>query len=128
MIYAASHRKEEACAECEVALANAPDEQNVLGLCGTVYGLVGRRQEALSFRDRLTSLSARHYVDPYILAGVCDALGDGDCAMEYLERAYAERSSNLCNLQVDLWTDRLRADPRFQELVRRMNFPPRPSS
>ena len=59
-----------------------------------------------------------------MIATVYASLGDKDKAFEYLEKAYQERSSDLPYfLKADLRIDNLRSDPRFQELMRRMNFP-----
>ena len=50
-------------------------------------------------------------------------LGDNEKAFLWLERAYDERAAFLRFLAVDPSFDTLRSDPRFQELLRRMNFP-----
>jgi hypothetical protein len=52
-----------------------------------------------------------------------DGLGDTNRTMEWLDRAYRERSSSLYALRIELFSDRLRGDPRFRDLLRRMNFP-----
>ncbi|MFC2141544.1 protein kinase [Acidobacteriota bacterium] len=44
-------------------------------------------------------------------------------ALDWLEIAYEERMQNLVYLNVYPKWDPLRDDPRFQELIRRMNFP-----
>jgi hypothetical protein len=95
----------------------------VLGDCGNVYALAGRRQQALSLLDRLKNLSARRYVDPSNMALVYDGLGDNDNAMIWLERAYTQRSAGICGVGFELWSEKLRSDPRFQNLLRRMNLP-----
>ena len=59
-----------------------------------------------------------------MIAAVYAALGKKDKAFEYLEKAYQERSSDLSYfLRADLRMDSLRSDPRFQDLVSRINFP-----
>jgi len=59
-----------------------------------------------------------------MIATAYAGLGDKAKAFEYLEKAYQERSSDLPYfLKADLRLDNLRSDPRFQDLVRRMNFP-----
>jgi hypothetical protein len=63
-------------------------------------------------------------VSKYIIAAVYAALGDKNEALNRLEQAYAERSWYLAFLNVDPELDSLRSEPRFQDLVRRMNFPP----
>lgn len=50
--------------------------------------------------------------------------GDRDRALESLNRAYEEREGSLVNLNVDPFWDELRPDPRFQDLLRRVGFPP----
>ncbi len=54
-----------------------------------------------------------------------DRLGDNDQALAFLEKAFQERSGHLIMLQVGPRWELLRDDPRFQEYVRRMNFPSR---
>jgi len=44
--------------------------------------------------------------------------------MAQLEQAYQDRSFWMAFLKVDPEMDSLRSDPRFQDLMRRMNFPP----
>jgi hypothetical protein len=51
-------------------------------------------------------------------------LGDKDRALEYLREAYEEHYPSMEVIKVDPQFDRLHSDPRFQDLVRRMNFPP----
>jgi TolB-like protein/Tfp pilus assembly protein PilF len=49
--------------------------------------------------------------------------GEKDRALEWLEKAYEERVQDMIYLRVSPTWDPLRDDPRFQDLVRRMNFP-----
>jgi hypothetical protein len=64
------------------------------------------------------------YLPPASLAWAYAALGEKDQAFVWLEKAYAERSPDMALLQVDPPFDLLRSDPRFQDLLRRMHFPP----
>ncbi len=50
-------------------------------------------------------------------------LGEHEQALKWLERAYQDRSGWMPFLQVEPRLDPLRDDPRFQDLLRRMNFP-----
>ena len=49
-------------------------------------------------------------------------LGEKDQAFEWLERAYREYDSWMFQIHDPLW-DSLRSDPRYQDLLRRMNLP-----
>lgn len=49
--------------------------------------------------------------------------GETVLALDYLEKAFAERSNWLAYLAVDPIFDCLRAEPRFQDLVRRVGLP-----
>ena len=67
--------------------------------------------------------SKTRYVEALIIAGAYIDLGDKDRTLEWLNKAYQERSTGLCTaLLVPSW-DPLRSDPRFQDLLRRMNLP-----
>ena len=58
------------------------------------------------------------------LGDVHMALGEKDEALQWLEVAYQQRAEWMVLLKVDPCLDGLRPDPRFQDLIRRMNFPP----
>jgi len=66
---------------------------------------------------------AEERLGPGAMASLHLALGDKDEAMAWLERAYDDRDVRLVQAKVSPRFDPLRADPRFQDLVRRMNFP-----
>ena len=50
-------------------------------------------------------------------------VGNKDEVLEALERGYEDRYENMFLLKVLPAYDTLRSDPRFQALLRRMNFP-----
>jgi serine/threonine protein kinase/tetratricopeptide (TPR) repeat protein len=68
--------------------------------------------------------SARQHVPAVRIARMFAHAGDNDKAMYWLERAYAARESPLMRLAVFWDWDDLRSDPRFQDLLWRMNLPP----
>ncbi len=94
-------------------------------VAGFLYAVSGRRSEALRVVERIRRLSEQTYVDPYMMAVPYAGLGDRDNAMRLLSKAYEERSAEMPQLKIEPFFDNLRSDPRFQELVRRMNFPDR---
>jgi len=64
------------------------------------------------------------YVSPIIFARRYVQLGEKEQAIASLEKAYQERSATLRYLKMDPRYDPLRSDPRFQDLLRRLHFPP----
>ena len=58
----------------------------------------------------------------YQIAATYAGLGEKDRAFEWLEKAYDERSDWLVNLKVEQRFDGLRSDPRFADLLRRVNL------
>jgi eukaryotic-like serine/threonine-protein kinase len=90
---------------------------------GHAYAAGGRRPQALKVLQRLEALSSKSYVSAFDIALIHLGLGDMDRAVEWLERAYQERSDGLVFLNVDPRLDRLRLDPRFGSLVRRVGLP-----
>jgi hypothetical protein len=79
--------------------------------------------EANDILEQLRERSKQQYVMPYYVSRIHAALGQKDEALRWLETAYRERATNMIYLQTDSRLDGLRFDPRFQDLVRRMNFP-----
>ncbi len=63
------------------------------------------------------------YVSPMTMAELYVLLGDKEQAIASLEKAYQEHASGLRYLKTASY-DSLRSDPRFQDLLRRMHFPP----
>ena len=67
--------------------------------------------------------AAREYVPPVVPAFIYVGLGDKEKALDFLEQAYQRRDILLIWLKVRKHLDPLRDEPRFQDLMRRMNFP-----
>jgi serine/threonine-protein kinase len=88
------------------------------------YAASGRRAEARHALEELLARSRTGHVSKYLIGTVYAALGEKDEALTRLEQAYSERSWYLGFLKSDPELDSLRPEPRFQDLVRRMNFPP----
>ena len=93
------------------------------GMLGRAYALWGRPGEAHRVLDELVSGNHKHYAGPFHVAMIYVGLGQKDEALRWLERAYREHDGNIVLLKVWPAWDPLRSDPRFQDLLRRMNFP-----
>jgi len=95
----------------------------VLGGLGHAYAVAGREKEAREVLDKMYRLAERWHVPPVQIAFVHIGLGEKQKALDLLETAYKQRSWELVFMQAEPWLDDLRAEPRFIELVRKMNFP-----
>ncbi|HXH48542.1 MAG TPA: winged helix-turn-helix domain-containing protein [Terriglobia bacterium] len=115
---------EAAIAEQQKALTIFGESHLYLAMLGDMYGAAGKKAEALKILNQLEEQSKRKYVSPYDIALVYIGLGDKDQALACLEKAYQAHANEMTNLKVDPMLDSLRSDSRFQDILRRMNFPP----
>ena len=90
---------------------------------GFVSAAAGRTDEAREILAELERLASRKFVTSYGIALVYVGLDQNDAAFASLNRAFDERSHWLVWLRLDPRWNKLRADPRFVELVSRMRFP-----
>jgi TolB-like protein/DNA-binding winged helix-turn-helix (wHTH) protein/Tfp pilus assembly protein PilF len=87
------------------------------------YGRSGNQAEAERWLADLQSKSKTEYVSPYYFAIACIGLGRRDQAIDWLEKAFADRSNGLVFLKVEPELDDLRSDPRFVALQQKLSFP-----
>ena len=88
---------------------------------GHAYAVWGKKGEAIKILDELLK---RRDATPYSIAEIYVGLGEKDRAFEWLEKAYQERNVQMVSLKVEPTLDSLRLDPRFTDLLRRMNLTP----
>jgi TolB-like protein len=100
-------------------------EDDPLHLATLVFsqGAAGNTEEASEILERLLALRSRSYVSPIFFVYGYIGVGDVDRSIEWLERAYEARHQHVTVLEQLPSFDPLRDDPRFQDIVRRMNFP-----
>jgi tetratricopeptide (TPR) repeat protein len=84
----------------------------------------GKADEARKLLEEIKKAPGPDYLGPPFIAAVYGLLGDKDEAFAELEKAFEQRLSGLISIQIYPWFEPLRSDPRFQDLLRRMNFPP----
>ena len=89
----------------------------------SAYAAAGRTSESHAILIDLIRPRAPRYVSPSDIASLYIWLGDNDRAMDWLTKAFDERSFNMVYLKVHPIYDPLRQDPRFGTLLRRMQFP-----
>jgi tetratricopeptide (TPR) repeat protein len=101
-------------------LSNTPMMQASLG---HAYSIASRKDEARKILSQLDDLSKQRYVSAYDRAIIYVGLNESEQALEWLERAFQERSQFLIYLGTDPRFDSLRNNARFQGLVQRLKFP-----
>ena len=89
---------------------------------GHAYAKSGRRTEAEKEIAKLRELGKTQYIRPYYLASIYSSLGDNDKAFAELEIAFNEKDCYLGRAAVDPFFDPIRDDPRFGNLMKRMNL------
>lgn len=118
-LLARSGRYDEAIAEAQKFCGLTGRGKSALG---RVYAIVGRVEEARKIAEELESQARPANLAsalPYIYA----ASGDHERALYWLEEAYRARVSELVFLSHVPDCDGLRADPRFEDLLRRIGGP-----
>ena len=86
--------------------------------------MFGQREAAHDWLARSHEVARTEKVPTTMFAQIHAPLGEVDEAMEWLERAYAERDPWLVWLKVNPCFDRIRTDPRFIAMVRRVGLEP----
>ena len=116
----------EGIAEFEKGLAISPSDSLTLSGLGCAYAVAGRGAEAQKVLEQLNELSKHKYVPAVDRARIYAGLGEKDKAFEWLEKSYDDRSiaGVITFVKVDPTFDPLRSDPRFADLLRRMNLQP----
>ncbi len=81
-----------------------------------------KQAEARVVLAKLLKSSRDRYVPPYNIALIYNGLGDRHEALAWLERGFAERDPRMVFLKVEPKWNNLREEPRFIDLMKRMNF------
>jgi len=122
--YEGSGRQAQAIHEYQRAVELSLRDSDAMAGLAHAYAAIGKRAEAEKILSELQQQSKVTYVSPYMIAVIYSGLGQKDKAFQFLEKAYQERSPDIAYfLKADLRLDTLRPDPRFQDLLRRVDFP-----
>jgi class 3 adenylate cyclase/TolB-like protein/Tfp pilus assembly protein PilF len=112
----------EAIGEIQQAVASSGGSTISLAVLAHALASAGKESEAKKILGDLMERSRNQYLPSYWVALVYTGLGDVNQAMTWLEKAYEERSSWLVWINVEPRFDRLRSEPRFASLLRRMRL------
>jgi TolB-like protein len=103
------------------AVNQEADELHKLLILPSIYWALGRHRES---DEALIQLETRYaHVAPTNIAEVHAFRGEIDSAFKWLERAYQQRDSYIANIKFDPYLRKMRADPRFSDLLRKLKLP-----
>ena len=89
---------------------------------GLAYAVSGKKGLTAKMAEQFKAAAKKRYIPPTYFGMLFAGLGDKDTAMEWLEKAFAERADGLTWLNVEPMLDELRPDPKFQELIKRIGL------
>ena len=92
------------------------------GHLGYAYAVSGQPEKAEQLIEELQTGSQPEHLAPYHLAMIYFGLGEKDKAFEWLDKACEQRSTQLLWIKTLPELDSVRSDPRFQDILRRMNL------
>jgi TolB-like protein/DNA-binding winged helix-turn-helix (wHTH) protein len=119
--YEETGKPQEAIAEYKKAMADG--SENAVVALAHAYSAAGNKTEARKILRDLERKSNETYIAPYTMATIYAGLGQNDKALEFLEKAYSEKSLDISeSLKSDHLLDGLRPDSRFQSLLRRIGL------
>jgi tetratricopeptide (TPR) repeat protein len=87
------------------------------------YAQSGYRGAMRSVADLMAARAHKTYVNSFEVAALYAIAGENDQAFEWLEKSLEERSPHMPYLDAYIELEPLRSDPRFQDLLRKMNLP-----
>jgi TolB-like protein/DNA-binding winged helix-turn-helix (wHTH) protein/tetratricopeptide (TPR) repeat protein len=119
--YAGKGMYREAIKECQESIDLGEDSQTNQIYLGAFYAKAGEHKKAREILKRLET--SKEYVAPGELAVLYAALGEREQAFASLEKAYAVHDLQLQYLGAERLFDSLRAEPRFNDLKRRVGLP-----
>jgi len=112
-------RHDEAIAELREALKSSTIYEHTATELANALAVSGKRQEAMKVLNGVQNVAWKIFGAALVHTG----LGEKDEAFGSLERAIDLRAPFVILLKVDPRFDSLRQDPRFPNLLRRMNLP-----
>jgi TolB-like protein/DNA-binding winged helix-turn-helix (wHTH) protein/Flp pilus assembly protein TadD len=99
------------------------NDPRLIALIGWVHARSGHRAEALGIARELKASAESEPEVAKELAAIYAELGDKEQAFLWLDRTYQLDRTELGNLKCAPELENLRSDPRFRDLLRRMNLP-----
>jgi serine/threonine-protein kinase len=116
--------RDAAVAEAETLALLSARSPLALCLLAASQATAGRTGEVQELLAEIRGIAPATHVPPFCMAWVALAMDDLDQAMAWLERAVEEREPMIVNINQEPYYDKIRSDPRYHALVRKMNLRP----
>jgi len=94
----------------------------MIGSLGHAYAVAGNQAEALRLLEELLNRAKREEIDSASAALIYTGLGDTENGLRCLEKACETRGISSFFTKVDPRLDALNSEPRFREVLKRMNL------
>jgi tetratricopeptide (TPR) repeat protein len=120
--YLRQQRNEEAIIMSQRAVDLSERSSLYLSQLGHAYAVVGKRAEAIEIAKELEAKYAKGESIAQYPARVYAGLGDKDQTFAWLEKDFERRSGLLPHITWWQFFDGIRTDPRYADLIRRMNL------
>jgi TolB-like protein/DNA-binding winged helix-turn-helix (wHTH) protein/Tfp pilus assembly protein PilF len=117
-IYTRKGRYDEAIAAFIKARELSADSPEAITQLGYALAKSGKHEQARATLKELRSIAAEKYVPAYSFAMIHNGLGEKANALKYLEKSFHEREVQMTFIKIDTRWDGLRAEPRFQAMLR----------
>ena len=125
LAYLRQGRNAEAIDEVQKAVnLSAGGDRRPLRNLGYVYGILGKRAEALAILKQVQEKYEKQEAAAQDVAAVYAGLGQKEEAFAWLEKAFEGRSGPLPKIRWESAFEPLRSDPRYTDLLRRMGLKP----
>ncbi|UCG12654.1 MAG: PD40 domain-containing protein, partial [Deltaproteobacteria bacterium] len=111
----------------KAATLRGRDAMSVAQLAGA-YAAAGNTREAQTLLQRALDRSKEEHVPGSVLSVAYAYLGDMDSAFDWLNKVIEQRHWSAVLLKAEPIWDPFRKDPRFDEVLKQMNFPETPGT
>jgi hypothetical protein len=96
-------------------------------IIGIIHNLRGDKEKAYEILNKYTEQAQqekaqKEYGPYYGLAVLCFSLVEDDLGFEWLDKAYEARDTFMYQIKIDFLLDRVRSDPRFRVLLKKMKL------
>jgi TolB-like protein/DNA-binding winged helix-turn-helix (wHTH) protein/Tfp pilus assembly protein PilF len=114
---------QDALQDAEKGLYLSHRDPFLLSIAAMIHGRLGQVEQASKLVEEMRAARRKRFVSPYFFATAFVGMGRPKQALDALEEGYKVRDGYMVGLYATPWFSPLRSDPRFQDLLQRMNFP-----